>query len=124
MVKSYNSRAKIALMTNVPLNYSGGDFQYPRHLIIDEYDGIYRKMSKFKGINLLEVNKFLKTKIAQGESDLRIRRYKVPVLSSSMDNSAEARRMGHRLWRTNIHYNTKGSSFVAEFLSTSLLRLR
>ncbi len=120
LIKAHSPRAKIFLMTNVPVNFEGGDFQYDRDFIIDSYDAIYRKMSKSKILNLIDTNRFLKNKIYQGNSDLRIRRYKNPVLNSSMDNSHEARRLGRRLWRTNIHYNINGSSLVAELLRYSI----
>lgn len=119
----YNPRAKISLMTNVPVNFGQEDFQYSREIIIDAYDGVYRKMSNNPRLGLLDVNNYLKRKVINGfENDLRIRRSSDRILNGEKDYTSEAQSVSAKLWRTNIHYNTAGSAYVAEFLTSAILR--
>ncbi len=122
LVLRYNPGAKVALMTNVPLNFDQEDFQYNREEIIDSYDDVYREIGDSSPlVDLIDVNYHLKWRIIENHKDLRIRRFVKPVLDKSMDNSLIATSMPEKLWKTNIHYNKNGSKYVAEFLGSTLL---
>lgn len=123
LIKQRNPNALIYLMTNVDVNYQGGHFQYNRNIIIDQFDNVYRDLARtVPMLRIIDVNWNLKNEIRRGNTDLRIRRSQRHILDSSEDHSPMAKRMGQRLWRTNIHYNINGSQTVAKILHHYLKR--
>ena len=122
LIMRFRPDAQINLMTNVPVNFGQEDFQYSREEIIDGYDNVYRDLAENPRVGLLDINYYLKWKIIDGfDNDFRIRRSAERILNAEKDNSIEALSMTVKLWRTNIHYNTVGSAYVGEFLTSAIL---
>lgn len=119
LVRSMRGRGVVPIfVTNVAVDYVGGHYSWNRNPTIDAFDDVYRLLANELGIGLVDANAAVKSAIALGTWDHRIRADGV-TLDSSLDASRPPpyNAGDPSAWFTDIHLSEAGSILYAEAIA-------